>query len=321
MAEIGRDCALDREPGTLRRVKVGVVVPLAEDPENGAPAPAYREIRRVATAAEDGGLDSVWVYDHLLFAGDDGAEPSGLWEAWTLLAALGDATERVEIGTLVLCTSFRNPGLLAKMAATLDEVSAGRLILGIGCGWHEPEFEAFGYDFDHRVDQFDDSIRILKGLLRDGRVEHDGRRVRANAVLRPRGPRAAGPPILVSSRGPRMNRLTARFADQWNDAWYGAPAQRFRDRLDALRRACDEVGRDVGEIGITVGVTVEDPERAVFAPTIGAAPVSALRGDAPAIAEGLAVWRALGVSHVICRLDPPDPETVGLVAEAARLVR
>jgi alkanesulfonate monooxygenase SsuD/methylene tetrahydromethanopterin reductase-like flavin-dependent oxidoreductase (luciferase family) len=123
-------------------VKFGVTLPMSQD-DDAERMPTYADIRAVAQAAEDAGLDSVWGYDHLVFRDDDG--DSGIHECWTVMAAVAEATSRVELGILVMCTAFRNPALLAKMAGTLDHVSGGRLILGLGCGWHDPEFEAFGY--------------------------------------------------------------------------------------------------------------------------------------------------------------------------------
>jgi alkanesulfonate monooxygenase SsuD/methylene tetrahydromethanopterin reductase-like flavin-dependent oxidoreductase (luciferase family) len=130
-------------------MKIGVVLPITEDEPSGQP-PGYAEIRALALQAEAAGFDSLWIIDHLLFRFPDKPTP-GVWEGWTLLAALAEATKRVELGSLVLCTAFRNPALLAKMAATVDEISGGRLILGVGAGWHQPEFDAFGLPFDHRV--------------------------------------------------------------------------------------------------------------------------------------------------------------------------
>ena len=133
---------------TEERARVGIVLPIGQE-DGMDSAPSYGEIRDVALAAESSGLDSVWVFDHLLFRSDD--ETTGIHECWTVLSAIAEATERVQLGTIVMCTSFRNPALLAKMAATLDHVSGGRLILGVGCGWHDPEYEAFGYPTDHKV--------------------------------------------------------------------------------------------------------------------------------------------------------------------------
>jgi alkanesulfonate monooxygenase SsuD/methylene tetrahydromethanopterin reductase-like flavin-dependent oxidoreductase (luciferase family) len=142
-------------------VKIGIVLPQAQR-EDGS-HPRYRELRDFAQRADSTGLDAIWVFDHLFFRFPD--EPTaGIWEAWTTLAAVCEATQRVEVGSIVLCTEFRNPAVLAKMADTADEISGGRLILGLGAGWHEPEFEAFGIPTDHRYGRFEESLTIISGL-------------------------------------------------------------------------------------------------------------------------------------------------------------
>ena len=215
-------------------MRIGVVLPIGQ--EDGTPAaPDYREIRAVAIEAEASGLDSVWVYDHLLFRFD--GETTGIHECWTMLAAIAEATERVQLGTIVMCTGFRNPALLAKMAATLDHISGGRLILGIGCGWHDPEYEAFGYPTDHKVSRFEESLAVITGLIREGRVDLDGRYVTArDAVLIP--PARPDMPILIAAKKPRMLELTARHADAWNLAWFGYPDERLARVRCELAAAC-----------------------------------------------------------------------------------
>src|SRR3954452_9402831 len=123
----------------------------------------------MARAAEAAGFDSIWMGDHLLYRGDGRGE-RGPWEAWTLLSALAAVTERVELGPLVACASFHPPGLIAKMAATLAEVSGGRFVLALGAGWNEAEFRAFGIPFDHRVARFEESFTIIRRLLDGERV-------------------------------------------------------------------------------------------------------------------------------------------------------
>ena len=198
-------------------MKIGLMLFLANDRENNRKRP-YATIRAIAQQAETDGFDSLWLADHLLYR-TPGAPTRGIWECWTMLAALAEATERVAIGTLVLCNSFRNPSILAKMATTVDEVSGGRLILGVGAGWNEPEYAAFGLPFDHRVDRFEEALQILKPLLQEGHVDFAGQYYHArNCDDVPRGPRQAGPPLLVGSEGPRMLKLTAQYADLWNTA-------------------------------------------------------------------------------------------------------
>ncbi len=201
-------------------MKIGFVVPMGEDPALGQPAP-YRRLRDLALRAEGAGLDSVWVYDHLLYRFPD-HPPAGIWECWSVLTGLAEATERVELGTIVLAAPWRNPALLAKMAITVDEISEGRLILGLGAGWHEPEFDAFGYPFDHRVGRFEEAMQVIGPLLREGKADFRGKYVSApDCEMRPPSTRPGGIPILIASRGPRMLRLTAEHADLWNTAWFG----------------------------------------------------------------------------------------------------
>lgn len=294
-------------------MRVGIVVPVAED-ENHRP-PSYAEIRELALTTEASGLDAVWAADHLLYQpGDD--PPRGFWESWTLVSALAEATERVKLGHLVLCVPFRNPGLLAYMANTLDEVSVGRLVLGLGSGWHEPEFRAFGFEFERRVSYFEESLAVTVPLLRERQASFEGRFVRAEGPLRPAGPRPNGPPILIASKGPRMHRLAARYADRWNTAWYGAPAEPFWERRTGLRAASREIGREPDEIEINVGINVV-AESQIDAGTDRS---RLLLAQPEAIAEGLSAWEEHGVAEVMCRLEPSTPEMVEIVAAAARLV-
>ena len=228
----------------------------AEDGAGGT----WQDILALARGAEDGGADSLWLSDHFFYreAGQPIGAETGYHEPWTLLSALAATTTRVELGTLVLATSFRPPGLLAKMAATADDVSGGRLILGLGCGWHEPEYEAFGYPFDHRVGRFEEALRIIVPLIHGERVTVDGvwSQVR-DAAIRP-APIRTDLPILVAAKGERMLRLTARFADSWQTAWFGRPDERYRERHAALVAACETEGRDPASLQVTVGVSVEE---------------------------------------------------------------
>jgi len=201
--------------------------------------------------AERIGLDSVWVGEHLLYRYPDGEE-RGPWEAWSQLAALAEATQRVEIGPLVACTSFHNPALLAKQAATLDEISGGRLILGLGAGWNEVEYRAFGIPYDHRVSRFEEAFTIIRSLLRDGHVDFSGRYYAArDCTLIPRGPRPEGPPLMIGSTGARMLHITLPHVDAWN-AWFARAAAVSVSIVDFAFLAlggegCDGVHRHLDE--------------------------------------------------------------------------
>ena len=292
-------------------MKIGLMLPLGEDETNG-----FADLRAMAIAAEEGGLDSVWGADHLIFRGD--GETTGIHECWTVLTAIAAVTSRVEIGPLVLALPFRNPALVAKMAAELDEVSGGRLILGLGCGWHEPEFEAFGYPFDHRVSRFDEGLQVTVPLLREGLVNFTGEYHRAiDADLRPRPIREGGPPILIAGKQPRMLELVVRDADQWNAAWYGNPdeADELRERLTRLRAALDAVGRDPATLTLTAGIFV------AFEDADADAPKRAIRGTTEEIAAQLAGYAELGISHLIAHTFPRTVDAVSRLGEAAALAR
>lgn len=298
-------------------MRIGIVLPIAE--EDGDPdMPSYALIREMAIAAEAAGFDSIWVYDHLLFRFD--GRTTGIHECWTILSAIAEATNRAELGTLVMCTGFRNAGLLAKMAATLDHVSGGRLILGVGSGWHDPEYEAFGYPTDHKVSRFEESLAVITSLIRDGEVTLEGRYMTArDAVLRP--PARPDLPILVAAEGPRMLELTARHADAWNLAWFGLPDERLARIREELSQACERVGRDPTTLSITVGITVRYPELA-FAATEAKAPTGpALSGTPDEIAAGLSAHAAAGADHVIAALEPATLATLAAFAQAVARYR
>jgi alkanesulfonate monooxygenase SsuD/methylene tetrahydromethanopterin reductase-like flavin-dependent oxidoreductase (luciferase family) len=170
-----------------RPLKVGLMLPDTEREMGGGTA-RWSDLLAMARVAEASGFDSLWVSDHLIFR-FEGKAPQGVWECWSLLAALAAVTARVEIGPLVSCASFRNPALLAKAADTVDEISGGRLVLGLGAGWHEPEYDAFGYPFDHRVGRFEEALAIVAGLLRQGRIDFAGRYYQARECELGRGAR------------------------------------------------------------------------------------------------------------------------------------
>ena len=228
-----------------------------------------------------------------------------------MLSALAATTRSVTLGTLVSCNTFRHPALLARMAHTVAEISGDRLIFGVGAGWHEPEYRAFGFPFDHRVDRFAEALAIMATMLRDGVVTLDGRyyQVKDCPLLPNRSDHGRAPmPILVGAKGERMLRLTARWADAWNTAWYGLPDERYAGLRDGLRAACEAEGRDPEAVEITVGVLIGEGDRHV-------------PRDPGAVAEALGAWRDKGVGHVICWPDPTDPAGVEALTEGARRFR
>jgi len=291
-------------------MKVGVVVPCAET--DGTTTPGWPGIREFAMAAEANGMDSLWVYDHFYYDPEDGSPIEGQHEAWTLLSALAAVTDRAELGTLVLCSTFRDPGLVAKMAATLDEVSGGRLILGLGAGWHDPEYDTFGFPKDRRVDRFEEALQVVVPLVRGERVTFSGKYHRAkDAALIP--PPTRNIPVLIACEGPRMLGLTARFADAWNTAWYGAADDSLREAFAAMDSAAVEQGRPTQEITKTVGITIRDVSSA---PAGGEDP--ALEGTAEDLAKAFDEYEALGADHLICSLEPASVTSLQRVGAAVK---
>ena len=299
-------------------MKIGtVIIPIA-DSKTGA-AHSYTKLRQLAQTADSSGLDSIWLFDHLLyrFDRDDPNKTTGIWECWTLLCALAEATTRVELGTVVLCSPFRNPALLAKMAHTLDEVSAGRLILGIGAGWHKPEFDAFGYPFDRRVDRFAEAVQIIKPLLQGKRIDFSGSHYQVqDCLITPLGPRPAGIPLLIGAGRPRMLGLVAQYADQWNTAWLGS-AQELPERLERIHTACSAVGRDPASLRITVGVQASFPDLGEAEPFLE----KPLSGTAADLARAFQEFEAAGADHLIIMHTPSTLPALERVVEGVRLYK
>jgi alkanesulfonate monooxygenase SsuD/methylene tetrahydromethanopterin reductase-like flavin-dependent oxidoreductase (luciferase family) len=282
-------------------MKVGLTLPQAAKYGDGG---SWAEIERLARLADEGGADSLWVADHFLYR--DGTVEDGIHEAFTLLTAAAAVTSRVEIGPLVAATSFRSPGMLAKVATALDFVSGGRLILGLGCGWHEAEYRAFAYAFDHRVGRFEEVVSAVRSLLRGERVSVTGRWTElADAVILPPPERPI--PIVIASEGPRMMSITARVADGWQCGWSGLPDADFRRELASLEVACEAAGR-TDRIALFKGVDATDEED--DSPHL---PI-----DSAAIADALAAWAAEGIDHVQVRLNPGNLAAFEVALEGIR---
>lgn len=297
-----------------RPLRVGLMFPDTEREAGGGSA-RWADLLAMARLAEAVGFDSIWVSDHLIFR-FEGKEPQGVWECWSLLAALAAVTSRVEIGPLVSCTGFRNPALLAKIADTVDEISDGRLVLGLGAGWHEPEYAAFGYPFDHRVGRFAEALQIIVPLLRTGRVDFAGTYYEArDCELRPRGPRPAGPPILIGTTGARMLQLTAEYADIWN-AWGLNTVAEVREAQAKVGAACAAVGRDPATLQRSCSLLVDLAGRAGRPRESARLDVS----EPEETAELLRAYAAEGISHVQLVLDPNTLRGIEAVAPVLELL-
>jgi alkanesulfonate monooxygenase SsuD/methylene tetrahydromethanopterin reductase-like flavin-dependent oxidoreductase (luciferase family) len=309
---------------SARPLKLGVILPEAEFDMAGETA-RWRDYAAMAQAAEQMGFDSLWFVDHLIYRDDmTTLDQQGAWECWSILAGLAAVTSRVEIGSLVTPTSFRNPALLAKMVDTVEEISGGRVILGLGTGYHEAEYRAFGYPYDHRYSRFEEALTIIHGLLRDGQIDFEGQFYSARECeLRPRGPRPSGPPIMLGTRGEKMLRLTARYADMWN-AWFSGtksdPAEvpPLRAAVDA---ACREVGRDPASLERSISIMVDQTGRLEIGPSMKPDSAQPLTGSPEQIAAGLRAFAAEGVSHIQMYFAPPTLGSIEAFAPVLELLQ
>jgi probable F420-dependent oxidoreductase len=301
---------IPRRPG--RPLGVGVQLPEVEREVR------WPELRAIARTAEQAGFDSLWLGDHLLYRYRDGSTRAP-WEVWTTLAALAASTERVTLGPLVAATAFHHPFMLAKLAATVDEVSGGRLVLGLGAGWNDVEFGALGAPFDHRISRFEEAFTIIRTLLADGSIDFEGEYYTARqAELLPRPARAGGPPLMIGSSGPRMLAAALPHVHAWN-AWYAdtgnspAGVPRLRSIVD---QACMAAGRDPSDVERTVAVQVRMPGGTgrIMGDTSDRMAVTPLEGSPEVIANGLRAYAAEGIGHVQLVVDPITEASVAGLA-------
>jgi len=288
-----------------RPCKIGVQLP---EVERYVPWPDYLDL---AGRAEAVGFDSVWVGDHLVYDLPDGVT-RGPYEAWTTLAAIAAVTERVELGPLVASTAFHAPAMLAKQAATVDAISGGRLILGLGAGWNRREFDGFGFPYDRRVSRFEEALAVIAPLLREGRTTFHGEFYDVDdCVLDPRPAREGGPPIMLGSNSPRMLGIGLPVVDAWNVWWsvYDNSVERFAE-VKATVDAVVPAGRTV-EATAAVLVTLEGGRGRVMGESYDAPVTTVTPEDLPDHVRGLA---DAGATHLQLVLDPIDAGSIETVA-------
>ena len=271
-------------------VKVGLALPTVDIHQGRAAR--LDELARRAEAAERIGFDSIWVMDHY-FTERDGVRRGAL-DPMVTLAFLAARTSRLRLGSLVLCNSFRDAGQLAREAAALADAAGGRFILGLGAGWHQPEYDAFGIPFTHRVSRLEETLSVLPGLLAGERVDHDGRFLKLAAASIPVA--APTPPIWIAGGGERMLDLVARHAQGWNVAWHGEDPAPFGESVERLRAALDRAGRPRSEVEVSAGVLIcPDPD-------LDSRGGRVVTGGAARIAERLRAYAAVGADTVIATL-------------------
>ena len=300
-------------------MKIGVMPSMGEN-SLGAEAPhgrtpRFRDIQEMAQVAEQVGFDSFWLADHLLYRFPD-LGVNGAWEVFTFLSGVAATTKRIQLGPLVACTSFRNPALLAKMADALDEISDGRFILGLGAGWHQPEYDAFGYPFDHRAARFEEALKIIVPLLREGHVDFKGEYYEArDCELRPRGPSRNGPPIWIGARQPRMLRLVAQYADAWNTVWHKT-ADKVAAVYPTMVEACQAEGRDPATLALTAGTMAR-----ILAPgETHPEDETGICGSPEEVAEAISAFAAVGVKHLVVVVSPEDVSGVERFSKVLELL-
>ena len=303
---------------TNTRLKLGLQLPEVEY------VASWKQHLEMALLAEEIGLDSIWLGDHLLYTYPN--EPArGPWECLTMLTALAASTASIELGPLVLSTSFRNPAMTAKIAETIDEISGGRFILGLGAGWNRSEYDAFGFPYDRRFARFSEAFEIIHALIQTGRVDFDGEFYSARECeIVPRGPRPGRIPLMIGSTGEKMLRLTLPQVDLWN-IWYadfGNSVEGLVPHLNRLDELCREVGREPSGVGRTAAVLVTAPGGS--SRTSGAANerhAAGISGTPEAVARQLLAFRDAGISHVQIVLDPITVQAIEWLAPVIELVR
>jgi probable F420-dependent oxidoreductase len=286
-------------------IRVGVQLPEVEREARWA------EYVAMARAAEESGFDSIWLGDHLLYRGDGRAE-RGPWEVWTLLAGLAAVTSRVRLGPLVACASFHPPGLIAKMTATVAEISGGRFVLGLGAGWNETEYRAFGLPYDHRVSRFEESFEIVRRMLAGERVTLEGRFWQADDVVLL--PRPAEPvPLMIGSNGERMLSIALPHVDWWNTwyAGYGNTVEGFEALNARIAAAAARAGRDPEDVQRSAAVLVELEPDAVQRPRFDEKIPPVSPDSLAAHLDGLA---AAGADEAILILRPITEESIRAIA-------
>ena len=301
-----------RLPGVPRPLRVGIQLP---EVERDVRWPEYAAMARVA---EDAGFDSIWVGDHMLYR-DDGRPERGPWDAWGLLAGLAAVTERVRLGPLVACAAFHHPAVLARMAATVDEMSGGRLVLGLGAGWNRAEFDAFGLPFDHRTSRFAEAFEIVRRMLGGERVTLRGSYASVDdAVLLPEPARR--PAFMIGSTGERMLSIALPHVEVWN-TWfdaYGNTPEGFAELNARIDRAVERAGRRPGDVERSACVHV------ALDPSAGGRPIAPgcppWEGSMGRIAAGLRDMAAAGADEAILVVTPITERSVHELGGALRLL-
>ncbi len=301
-----------------RTIDVGLVLPMMQRPDTGE-TPAWAMIRSLAQRAESAGFDTVWVADELLWRSPNRPTASGWWEGVAMTSAVAASTSTVAVGTWVLSALHRKPALTAKVAHTLDEVSGGRLTLGVGAGHAGNQGAAFGYPLDKTVSRYAEALDILVPALRGENVTYEGEYHRVEDLeILPLGPRAGSIPLMLAGHGPRTMKLAAQHGDIWSGfATESSQPDWFIPMLERLDEACEAVGRDPDSIGKSIGVCIEPGDESSAEETGWGIPIS---GPPAAIAEAAARFAELGVTRLEFMVWPGTEDDFDAVEEVLTLL-
>ena len=300
----------------MRPFEIGLVLPMG-DVFADDPAARWVDIRALALRAEEIGFDVVWTVDELLWLAPD-RDPRGFWECVAMTGAVAAATSRIKVGTWILSALHRNPGITAKAVETIDEISGGRFVFGLGSGHAGRQAHAFGLPEDHVYGRFEEAVQIIVPLLRQGRADFEGTFHAARDLeQRPIGPRPGRIPIMIGAKGPKMLRLAALHADIWS--WYveeRSDLVEFGPRLTAFEAACVDAGRDPATVGKSAGIVVE-PTSITGSEAVLGTPV---RGSAEEIADALRAFGAAGFTNIELLLWPPTLAALDAMASVIELL-
>jgi len=300
------------------RLEIGLVLPTLEKPQSGEKS-QWPTIKTMAQQAEAMGFDTVWIADELLWRVPDWPGARGWWECVSMTGAVAASTSTIGVGTWVLSALHRNPGLTVKIAETLDEISDGRFLFGLGAGHAGDQGATFGYPEDKTVSRYEEALEIIVPALRGKSVSLDGQYHRARELeIRPRGPRSGRIPLMLAAHGPRTMRIATRHADIWSAfATESSLPEWFEPMVGRLEEACVEVGRDPGSLGRSVGVIVEPTDDHSAEETGLGIPIT---GSAAEIAETIARFGEIGMTRVELMLWPGTEDSLDAVGPAIGLL-
>jgi alkanesulfonate monooxygenase SsuD/methylene tetrahydromethanopterin reductase-like flavin-dependent oxidoreductase (luciferase family) len=295
------------------RFEIGAVLPILQSGPDRS-APSWPEVRDQARRAEEIGFDTIWTPDELLWHTEEGP-PRGAWDGISMAGAVAAVTSRAKVGTWVLSALHRNPGIIAKTVETLDEISGGRFVFGLGAGHAWPrQANAFGLPEDSIFARFEEALEIIVPLLRNGHADFEGTFHAARDLAQaPRGPRPGTIPLMIGGNGPRGQRAAARYADIYS-CYVEESLDEVGERLKSLDAICAELGRDPSTIGRSVGAWVRPLEPA-------GVHASSLSGSAEQMADTVRSFRAAGFDHVELMYLPATIEALDALAPVVEMVR